>query len=308
MLKAFLDSRHAEDVAFWEKYFSVQSFEYLVRSFDCDPIRPLIERYCSGGALVLEGGCGLGNYVACLRRIGSRPVGLDFGFSMLSEFKRIEPASLLTAGDVSALPFRDGVFDVYYSGGVVEHFEGGPGCALAEAHRVLKRGGIFLVSVPYENLIRRVRAPVNGEGRGFVVRPVAREERGPAPPGSTFFQYFYRPEEFRRALEQHRFEVVEELPYSLWRGLTDIGLFRWVDDLYAGRRSGAGDFKSAALPSLSASPIGARGASAPFLARAKAALKWLIFAEDRSVPGLGAAIAVLCALAANMRMYVCRGL
>ena len=124
MLKAFLDSRHAEDVAFWEKYFSVQSFEYLVRSFDCDPIRPLIERYCSGGALVLEGGCGLGNYVACLRRIGSRPVGLDFGFSMLSEFKRIEPASLLTAGDVSALPFRDGVFDVYYSGGVVEHFEG----------------------------------------------------------------------------------------------------------------------------------------------------------------------------------------
>ena len=113
--------------------------------------------------------------------------------------------------DALHLPYADASLDFIIESNVIHHLAR-PSRFLFEAHRVLKRGGIFLVSVPYENLIRRVRAPVNGEGRGFVVRPVAREERGPAPPGSTFFQYFYRPEEFRRALKQHRFEVVPIIP------------------------------------------------------------------------------------------------
>ena len=51
-------------------------------------------------------------------------VGLDFAREWLTSIHRESPALPLCVGDVGALPFRDGAFDLYYSGGVVEHFEG----------------------------------------------------------------------------------------------------------------------------------------------------------------------------------------
>lgn len=303
MLKAFLDSRHAEETAFWEGYFSLQSFEYLVRSFRYDPIRPLFERYCRD-ALVLEGGCGLGNYVTCLEALGARVVGLDFSTRMLSEFKRLRPGSRLIAGDVCALPFGGQTFDVYYSGGVMEHFESGPDAGLAEAHRVLRPGGVFLCSVPYENPIRRALGRRGADRHGMVLHAIAHEGATPPPPGHSFFQYFYRAEEFRNALRKHGFDILTEQPYSLWRGLTDIGVLGWLDRLYARRAT------ARATPSPpGGAPAPVAIAAAPTVGRrssAKDFAKWLIFAEDRTVPVLGRAVGTLCELGANMRMYVCR--
>src|SRR5437762_10422690 len=118
MLKSFVKANNAEDVRFWEGYFAAQSYEYLVNSFYADPLRPLFERYCGGGALVLEGGCGLGNYLTSLKNLGGRPIGLDFGVSLLETVRKIQPDTPLVAGDVCGLPFSTGSFDVYYSGGV----------------------------------------------------------------------------------------------------------------------------------------------------------------------------------------------
>ena len=296
MLKSFLRARGSQEVSFWEEYFAAQSFDYLVGSFPSDPLRPLFERYCANGARVLEGGCGLGNYLPCLRRIGARPVGLDFGVDMLMEVRRREPDTPLTAGDVRALPFRDGSLDVYYSGGVMEHFENGPGPLIREAHRVLRPGGILLTSVPYENPIRRRRARSAVVLNGLVTRIVDDESNGEAPEGHTFFQYFYRSHEFRRRLLDNGFEVIGEQPYSLWGGLTELALFRGVTNLYAGR--GAAD-----QPRVGGGGEQARTWSSPTW---KSRLKYLMFAEDRRVPVLGQLISVGCELAANMRMYVCR--
>ena len=299
MLKAFMDTKHAEETAFWEQYFSPQSFEYLVRSFECDPLKPLFERYCAAGALVLEGGCGLGNYVSSLQRMGRRPVGLDFAVSMLSKFKVIDPSSWLAAGDVCRLPFGSGVFDVYYSGGVMEHFEAGPSAGLSEAHRVLRPGGVFLVSVPYENPLRRLMARVRSATGATRLQTAAREAVTSAPEGYSFFQYFYRAGEFRARLLSHGFTIIREQPYSLWRGLTDLAPFRWLDTRYsqqAERRQAAEG--SAPAPSSASNGIGRRSL--------KETVKRIMFAEDRSIPGFGALVGVGCEMAANMRMYVCR--
>jgi SAM-dependent methyltransferase len=299
MLKSFVKAQGSQEVSFWEEYFSAQSFDYLVESFTTDPLRPLFEKYCSGGARVLEGGCGLGNYLPCLRALGATPIGLDFGVEMLARVRQRDPRTPLTAGDVCALPFLDASLDVYYSGGVMEHFEGGPSVGIAEAHRVLRPGGTFLVSVPFENPIRRVLARWQPVRNGLVTTIVDREETGNAPAGQSFFQYFYRGPEFRRHLEAHGFVVVAEQPYSLWRGLTDLRPFRWLDDLYSGRSSEG--------PTPAFRPGGAP-AKAPARQRSllKQRLKYWIFAEDRAVPAFGALVSAGCELGANMRMYVCR--
>ena len=299
MLKSFVPAQSSQDVSFWEDYFAAQSYDYLVESFSTDPLRPLFERYCANGALVLEGGCGLGNYLPCLRALGGRPIGLDFGHDMLKQVRVRDEATPLTAGDVCALPFRDQSLDAYYSGGVMEHFEAGPSRGLGEAFRVLRPGGIFLVSVPFENPIRRALTRWQPKRHGMTTMPVARESASEPLAGHSFFQYFYRGPEFRQRLEAAGFEVLAEQPYSLWRGLTDLGPFRWLDNLYAGRTPDGRE------PGFR--PTGQTG-SVPFgeHSRLKSRLKRWIFAEDRSIPVFGSLISAGCEVGANMRMYVCR--
>ena len=58
------------------------------------------------------------------------------------------PLALL-AGDVLALPFREGAFDVIVSNSTLDHFPDAAGipAALAECHRALRPGGILVVTL-----------------------------------------------------------------------------------------------------------------------------------------------------------------
>ncbi len=100
------------------------------------------------GEHVLDLACGTG---IVARVVGEhaetgRLVGLDFDAGMLRVAGSIFPAAQWVEGDAAALPFGDGAFDLILCQQGLQ-FLPDRGRGLAEAHRVLKRGGRLALSV-----------------------------------------------------------------------------------------------------------------------------------------------------------------
>src|SRR5262249_3570807 len=102
------------------------------------------------------------------------------------------------------IPLRTRSVDAVLSLGVVEHDERGPEELLVETHRILKSGGVLILSVPYDNLLRRL----------VVNRLHARLTRRRLPAGWTtcFTEHGFRGPEIRAALERAGFEVLARHP------------------------------------------------------------------------------------------------
>lgn len=94
---------------------------------------------------VLEIGCGPGALMESLARWYPKAslTGLDRDSTFIEFAKKRLPDAKLVEGDATALPFRDGCFDVALSNTVSEHIE--PSGFFGEQRRVLKSGGICLV-------------------------------------------------------------------------------------------------------------------------------------------------------------------
>ena len=96
------------------------------------------------GDRVLDAACGTGDLAIAAARAGGRVTGLDFSGRMLERARRKAPELEWVEGDVLALPFEDGSFDVVTIGfGIrnVSDLEAG----LRELARVLRPGGRIAV-------------------------------------------------------------------------------------------------------------------------------------------------------------------
>ena len=100
------------------------------------------------GALVLDGGCGMGRYLRVVAEAGARAVGMDLS-------RAVEAARDLTSewpnvsvvqGDLLRLPFAEGVFDHIYSLGVLDHTPD-PRLAFLGLAKRLKPGGRIAIWV-----------------------------------------------------------------------------------------------------------------------------------------------------------------
>jgi SAM-dependent methyltransferase len=91
------------------------------------------------GKRVLDVGCGTRPCQQFFEEQGFQYIGIDY------EKRGIGPDVL---ADGHRLPFKDGVFDMYYSNSVYEHLTS-PVTAALEAKRVLKRGGVFWGSTAF---------------------------------------------------------------------------------------------------------------------------------------------------------------
>ena len=159
------------------------------------------------GDRVLDACCGTGDLAVAARKAGAEVVGLDFSEPMLERARRKSADAEWVHGDLLALPFDDGSFDVATVGfGVrnVADLERG----LAELCRVLRPGGRVGILE-----ITRPRGPLRVFYRLWfdVLIPLA----GKILPGGKAYTYlpasvrrFPGPEELATLMESHGFGEV----------------------------------------------------------------------------------------------------
>jgi len=147
----------------WEHFWEDGPWkEYSAEHFNNSPIQPyILEAFHRRKARkVIDIGCGWGRWLRFMEEIGYASYGIDYDEAILDIGRREAPTLKIAAASSHALCFPNQTFDVYLSVGALEHLEDGLAPSLNEAFRVLKPGGLLIVTVPLWNLVRRLTYPV----------------------------------------------------------------------------------------------------------------------------------------------------
>jgi SAM-dependent methyltransferase len=203
------------DEKYWEGIWSpYANSDYYApyRSGTLYTFEKMFIRHLPKHGMILEAGCGTAQNVVALNARGYDCVGLDYEFQAMRVANTYAGPLRLACGDITALGVASGSFDAIISIGVVEHCRAGPEPFLDEMKRILKTGGVMLISVPYFNPLRRWRA-----GRGAYQDDVS---------GLEFYQYAFAREDFFRFLEDAGFLVETAYTYAHQNTLTQE--LRWL--------------------------------------------------------------------------------
>ena len=155
----------------------------------------LIRRHVAPGAAVLDAGCGFGEWVSFLTDHGYRAEGVDYSPEVVSRLRNTYPDLTWKVGDMNHLPYEDGAFDAVISWGAIEHDEAGPSRSLSDFRRVLRAGGVIIVTVPVDSPAQR-RAAAYLYPRGET--------------SQAFFQYFMTADELASQVTAAGFEVIDQ--------------------------------------------------------------------------------------------------
>lgn len=218
--------------------WKTEDFDQLLASCDVDPLLPYIVKYFDKEGAILEAGCGAARYVKYLDDRDYNITGLEYNASTLKNVEQKWPGLKTVTADVQQMPFPDNCFTGMISIGVVEHFKPGPYKPLEDMLRVLKPGGVALITVPCLNHWRRLKGPLCGISHFVRTRNIFRKMLGKPPLSENgwngwrgkykwhvwpewggFYEYRFRPREFEGFLRDGGYEIVESVPLYQVDGL-----------------------------------------------------------------------------------------
>ena len=203
---------------FWENIWSRDITPDYYRPFQAGSLfdfEKMFKRHLPKDKKILEAGCGTAQLVVALRSNGYNCMGLDYAINALRRARQIVGPLPLVAGDLMAICVSDSSFDAVISIGVVEHHISGPEVFLQELLRVLKPGGLLMISVPYFNPLRQWRAKHGAYQVDFS--------------GLDFYQYAFPREEFCRILKSVGYKL--ETTYSYAHKDTLVQEVHWLNEL-----------------------------------------------------------------------------
>jgi ubiquinone/menaquinone biosynthesis C-methylase UbiE len=117
---------------------------------------------------VLDIGCGEGYFAAALSRSGAEVVAVDVAEEPLARARARHPdLDLRLVAPEAPLPLEDSSFDVVWAGETIEHIVD-TAQWLSELRRVLRSGGLFLLSTPDLGPLSRLRLALSS--RAFQAR------------------------------------------------------------------------------------------------------------------------------------------
>ena len=186
----------------------------------------IIFEYFNQNDVLLESGCGFGRYVKYLQDRGYRVVGLEYFLDTIKVSKHTWPNLRIIQGDCTRSPFKNNSVDGVLSFGVIEHQLDGPRLALADIYRVLKPGGIAIISVPLFNPIRQIKKKIWWneviKAPRALVASIIKRKKYPLnrikpyryavyPTYGDFFEYRMTTQEFADEVREAGFEIIEHV-------------------------------------------------------------------------------------------------
>ncbi len=161
-------------------------------------IRRITQKYLdTHDGPIIEGGCGLGQFVYSLTEAGYNCIGIDTAEGTIAKIKQIFPHLDVKHMDVNRLDFPDNYFVGYWSLGVIEHFRNGYDEIIDEMFRVIKPGGYIFLTVPAMSLLRRYKA-LSGQ------YPILSKDSG-SNENKNFYQFVLCPDRVIKDFCERRF-------------------------------------------------------------------------------------------------------
>jgi ubiquinone/menaquinone biosynthesis C-methylase UbiE len=194
-------SHHADAATtpeMWAENFetSTKLNAYRRAVFRLDHRWRLIRKFIRPGGRILDAGCGAGEWVAFLNEQQFVAEGVDYSPELIARTRSTYPQHRWKVGAIQELPYESASFDAIISWGVIEHDQRGPSEALREFKRVVKPGGVVIVTVPVDSERQR------RSSRSYFPN----DARAPREP--VFFQYFMTIDELARYVRDAGFTVV----------------------------------------------------------------------------------------------------
>jgi SAM-dependent methyltransferase len=158
----------------------------------------------------LDVGCATGFFIYGIKNHSAWEVyGTDFGESAI-RFAKEKLGLNAFHGDLASIHFPDDHFDYVHMNNVLEHVPN-PVPLLKECHRIVKRNGIFYLSVP------------NGFVDSKDLIDFYNEETMPARSKQGHI-FFFQEKTLRYLFDTIGFDIVKTETYSVKRGLRSIGV------------------------------------------------------------------------------------